>query len=120
MANILTNFQMSVIFETYQKKGGDTLREQGGEQYLTLAEIEKRFGWKPGTVYYFREKGLLELYQFTGDKRSYCKLLELESIRDRPPEVKKRGPKDRALATTKTDRARGRTVVVTGMATTAL
>lgn len=71
------------------------MREQGGEEYLNLAEVEQEYGWKPGTIYYFRDKGLLAIYSFgPGDKKSYCKRVELNEIRDRPPEVKKRGPKD--------------------------
>ena len=69
------------------------MKDFNGEQYLDLKEVETQYGWKAGTVYYFRDEGLLELYKFVGNHRSYCKRLDLESIKNRPPELKKRGPK---------------------------
>ncbi len=69
------------------------MREFNSETFLNIDEIKERYGWAAGTIYYFRSDGLLESYKFSGDKKSYWKLSELEAIKNRPPEIRKRGPK---------------------------
>lgn len=75
------------------------MRDAEGETYLDLEEVTAKYKWGSSTLYLFRSQGLLESYKFRGDKKSYWKLSELEAVYHRPPEVTRRGPKDRALTT---------------------
>jgi hypothetical protein len=96
------------------------LKESEGQKFLTTEEVGKEYGWAKGTLYYFRDKGYLNSYKFILDKRIYWRQSDLEAIKNRPPEEKKRGPKPPALITAKSGRARGRTVGVgTGILTPA-
>jgi predicted DNA-binding transcriptional regulator AlpA len=90
------------------------MREIDGLVYLNTKEVAKEYGWAKGTLYYFRELGLLDSYKFIGEKSVYWRKSDLDAIKTRPPEVTKRGPKPLALATAKSDRAKGRTVIVGG------
>ena len=90
------------LFEIEQKitisivmKGGEVarLRQIGGETYLDLVEVTEKYSWVSSTLYHFRSLDLLETYRFVGDRKSYWKASELEAIKNRPPEVTKRGPK---------------------------
>lgn len=74
------------------------MREVEGETYLLLSEIKDSYKWGSSTLYLFRSMGLVETYKFVGDKRSYWKVSELEAVKNRPPEVTKRGPKSHALS----------------------
>ncbi len=74
------------------------MRDAEGETYLDLEEVTTKYKWGSSTLYLFRSQGLLESYKFRVDKKSYWKLTELEAVFHRPPEVSKRGPKNRALA----------------------
>jgi hypothetical protein len=66
-------------------------------QYLNLAEVEAGYGWKYQTLHYFTGLGLMEPHYFLGDRLSYWKRTDLESIKNRPREAIKRGPKSHAL-----------------------
>lgn len=88
------------------------MKDSEGQNYLSTDEVEKKYGWAKGTLYYFRKLGYLNSYKFVLDKRVYWRQSDLEAIKSRPPEATKRGPKPPALITAKSGRARGRTVVV--------
>jgi hypothetical protein len=62
-------------------------------EYIIGDEVVRRYGWRSATLYYFRAQNLLNSYRFIGDKKSYWSVPELEAIRNRPPEVSRRGPK---------------------------
>jgi hypothetical protein len=73
-------------------------KEIENEKYLTLQEASENYHWPSGTLYYFRSLGLLESYKFIGDKKTFWKVSELEAVKNRPPEVTKRGPKQNSTA----------------------
>jgi hypothetical protein len=91
------------------------VREIEGQIYLSTKQVETEYGWAKGTLYYFRELGLLDSYKFIGDRSVYWRKSDLESIKNRPPEVTRRGPKTHALTIPKFGRAQGQTVTVGGV-----
>jgi hypothetical protein len=88
------------------------LKDFEGQKFLTTEEVEEKYEWAKGTLYYFRKQGLLNSFKFVLDKRVYWRVSDLDAIKNRPPEETKRGPKPLDLITAKSGRSRGRTVEV--------
>jgi hypothetical protein len=90
-------FSIRVRLNQYAVKGYRMSRVIGNDEYLDAGEVTARYKLAQGTLYYFRELGVLKCFKFLGDKKTYWKVSELEALKNRPPEEIKRGPKGSGL-----------------------